>query len=763
MKQLMPPTKAWQAQHAFIRVCAILAVLITGLPANAVWQVLLDGVDVSAAAAPLERGERILINVTVLAPVLHLQLTVRGDLITIRDPHGNDWQARDGGVTLQNAGRTMALLYPLFLQDGNIYLPIEAVNNLVDHHLALNKAGETVLTSINIGDKKIGDGWEAIDIPKSPSPPEQRPRSDTRNGWNGNATQCNLPPASDLLRVDVDTGYVQGADMGMEVNALGACYGHEVQLSGLVTRGTQGTRISNGYVNIVDTASGNGIELGNLSSDLLGGMGGARYSWRRGASHWPALSVYWDQLNSHLRHPVVSYSDSLSFNHLPSLSGEVSSQGEIALHSRFHPGRLGLYLDYRHTSDPTQSGENIFSTYALQHGITVSGGISQYGSGTSRRDWRNLALRVPMHHGYDFSLEYSKSHGQGTVSTTNTAMLTLPVGPLRIMTRYTVGEVENTELVTPSHDTYQDLMASTGYNVRPNLRFDIQAMSRWQRDRPVDQSSQFIGAYRLSSRSDLLFVSALPQMGSSDQFHLRWNYTISNAAALSLDFGQLTPYQNSNRASERGLMLMLHTRWGVATPTRGAQVAGMVRDEIGQPVSDCLVRLGDYRTTTEMSGRYHFDHVPTGAYVISLDNSSLPANFQGVTSSYSFTMRNGDRIHRDFCVIPLYAIIGKVLLTDSDGNNIASGVQGVVVHLGDAVTMTAANGTFGFYNLAPGVYSVQLDTERLSSPLVPVGASAMPVTLESTGETNELIFKVMRHDKDIIFQMIHPSGEKERL
>ena len=750
----MSPMYARQWKYAIIQVLLIAVLFSAGLPAFTAWHVLLDGVDISSTATFLERGETILVNATALAPMLHLQVTVRGAQVTIRDTLGNEWSALDGGVTLQNAGHSLALPYPLLLQEGKVYLPIETVNILTDRHLVLDKVDDVTLTV-----EHIGDGWQGIEIPKPTLTPGQRLVTAARNGADDNAATNNLPPMTDHLCLDVGVGYVQDADMGMAFNASGAWYGNDLQMTGLVTQGRPGTQINNGYLSLLNRGTGHGIELGNLSSDLLGGMDGMRYSWRTSTDRRPSLSLYWNQPDGNLHHPIVSYRDDLAWSPRLSLGGEVNSQGEVALHGRYQPGRLGLYADFRHRQDTAQSGTGMFATYALWNGITLSGGMSRYGAGTSLADWSNIAVYIPLRHGFDLSLDHSKSQANGAISTANIAMLTIPVGPLRVLTRFSAGQTENHTQDAPLRNTHQEWMVSTGYNIRPNLRVDIQTLSRRYGDSSVNHSSQFVGSYYLSPRSNVQLVSSLLNPGSSDQLHLRWNFTLSPATAFSLDYGQITPFQNDSTASGRGFMLMLHTRWGINTPVHGASVTGTVRDETGQPLTGCLLRLGDYRMLTNASGKYHFAHVAPGDYTISLDNSSLPANYRSISGVNRVTVRNSDRITRDFLVIPLYAIAGKVLLADSDGRLTDGGVSGVVIHLGDAVTVTDVTGAFRFYNLAPGMYTVRLDTEHLSTTLAPVGVTALPVTLQPSGESEELLLKVMPHEKDIIYQNLPGSGK----
>ena len=56
--------------------------------------------------------------------------------------------------------------------------------------------------------------------------------------------------------------------------------------------GAGGLRMQNARFLWEDQAMGRAVEAGSLYSDLWGGVSGARYAWKAGKDHWPALSLY---------------------------------------------------------------------------------------------------------------------------------------------------------------------------------------------------------------------------------------------------------------------------------------------------------------------------------------------------------------------------------------------------------------------------------------------------------------------------------------
>jgi hypothetical protein len=141
-------------------------------------------------------------------------------------------------------------------------------------------------------------------------------------------------------------------------------------------------------------------------------------------------------------------------------------------------------------------------------------------------------------------------------------------------------------------------------------------------------------------------------------------------------------------------------------PEEPGSIIGQVTGE-GAPLPGVLVELtGPVNRVleTDAQGRYSFESVPTGAYVVSVRNLPLDAAFPAASRTASVT--SGSTISVDFQgnFIRTASITGTVLARDQ-------GVSGVTVALSgpDAATVqTGSGGTFSFPALRAGSYEVEI-------------------------------------------------------
>ena len=80
------------------------------------------------------------------------------------------------------------------------------------------------------------------------------------------------------------------------------------------------------------------------------------------------------------------------------------------------------------------------------------------------------------------------------------------------------------------------------------------------------------------------------------------------------------------------------------------------------------------------------------------------------------------------------------------------GLADMAVRLGEAVTATDSNGTYGFYNLQPGPYAVRLETERPGETYQPVSDREIGVELRPGAPLLGVDFRVVPRDKPVILQ-----------
>jgi hypothetical protein len=112
------------------------------------------------------------------------------------------------------------------------------------------------------------------------------------------------------------------------------------------------------------------------------------------------------------------------------------------------------------------------------------------------------------------------------------------------------------------------------------------------------------------------------------------------------------------------------------------------------------------------------------------------------------------RIVVDVLVAPLNSIRGRVFV-DTNGNGSADAGEGVAhvpVLLADRATVTETDGAFTFYNVEPGSYRVRIDPAKLPDSTEPDGAVIMDVVLAADRPAAEVLFKLRRRDRAIVFQ-----------
>ena len=77
-----------------------------------------------------------------------------------------------------------------------------------------------------------------------------------------------------------------------------------------------------------------------------------------------------------------------------------------------------------------------------------------------------------------------------------------------------------------------------------------------------------------------------------------------------------------------------------------------------------------------------------------------------------------------------------MVLVKQNGDRLPAGaVTGVVLRLKDFATAPLADGSFGFYNLDPGNYTIELDKDRLPSGYEPASPTMANVALTSDAPT----------------------------
>ena len=494
--------------------------------------------------------------------------------------------------------------------------------------------------------------------------------------------------------------------------------GATVNFGTLFTQGAQGLRLESGQLSVLDAISGWKLDAGDLQSDLWGTGSGLRYGWHAGPDRQPSLTLYLPGTQASNPNTVLSYREEVWLKPDLRLGSEIATDGSFLVKQHYQDRRLDLETYYRHTANNSQDGLGAFLSVAFIRGISLYGNFSHTDGTGIAGDTQTVGLRVPLRTGTDVTLERTDLTSPTAKSTATALMLMTPLGPVRLLTRYqwTQSQTSAFGRFVGIERQYQDLHVRGWLLSRRAGKLRLPGQHPLAGGRTPGLSAQLVGTLRLSARTQLQLLSDFPNVLNSDKLHLRWNQTLSKRTALSLDYGLLSPYQNSRlRGNERGLMLMLHSHWDEPTVARGSEVIGRVLDPLGHGIKDAGVRLGGYQMLTDMQGRYRFRHVPAGAYELGLMEENLPTDYKADSAPIKLTLDGRARRMVDLHALPLRMIGGRVWW-DKNGNGSfepGEGMKNIVLHLDDAVTMTGDDGSFAFYNIAPGRYTLRVDLERL--------------------------------------------------
>jgi hypothetical protein len=168
---------------------------------------------------------------------------------------------------------------------------------------------------------------------------------------------------------------------------------------------------------------------------------------------------------------------------------------------------------------------------------------------------------------------------------------------------------------------------------------------------------------------------------------------------------------------------------GVDFEALGAlSISGFVRKN-GVGLDGVTVSAGNYGTETVFGGFYFLEALPPGRYLVT---PSLKDHVFNPTNR-DVTLTNEDAGPLNFTATELFSLSGRITLSEA-------GLAGVVVHVGDRTTQTAADGTYGFTGLLAGDYEVEPKMPGMKFEpdveLVTLGPSLTNVDFEAMGGLN---------------------------
>ena len=202
-------------------------------------------------------------------------------------------------------------------------------------------------------------------------------------------------------------------------------------------------------------------------------------------------------------------------------------------------------------------------------------------------------------------------------------------------------------------------------------------------------------------------------------------------------------------------------------PLVGSLQGLVLEESLGgvQPAANVAILLDHYRTAlTDGTGHYVFKDVPEGPHEVGVDMEQLPTTYQqGPQTTTRVFVEPRSLVRSDFTVTRLTSLTGQIM---------ASGgvpVENVVIRLTNTNRYTTPNedGTFAFYNLREGEYTVSIDEQSLPEDVLLTSPNNLSVLASSanTPATLEFVIKVKpeaeKPVRQILQEQIHVGGTAE--
>jgi hypothetical protein len=724
---------------------------------------MLGAADLAPAASPVTVGDDLLVNVSSIGPALGITAQPSDAGFSLRTPDGRQWEYVSGGAAITSNGRFVPLGSPALEQGFSLFISVDAVAELAGLQLTVDRESRRVTLGRDgmsaaevVGGASVGDGWQVFTVPRQQ--PAKRPIVRKSSPKLPTAV---LPPSHEFLKLGLGLGYVQDADWGLNVSAVGRLLGGSLSLGALVTQGSHGTQLQSSRLRWVDEEKARGVEAGDLYSESWGYVRGVRYMWNlRSQNQSSGVSLYLDGKRTQNPRPLLAYRHDLRISHDLSACVELGSDTSNYANLIWDAGRAGIFAYSRSLPDGFGHSRGLMTTAELLPGITLSCGLNSSVESDGRSsDSSTIGLRVPLWRGTSLTLEQTSYDYDHRSMTSRGIGLLLPVSNnLRMSVRYHEHSLDFAS-VTGAYTAHSDssgLATSLSLHASRRMHLDYQR-SMYSRAGSSSYYERLVTNYRLSRGTTLQVISGFPDLTDSDLLRFRLNHQLSGDTSVLLEYGRQAPFQpDTDVDGGRGLMIMLRKTWPIMAPAVGGTVKGSVIDQTGQPLKGVAIRLGKYLALTDDAGKYKITCVPTGAYKLGLVPETVPADYRAEGEPQEIRVDRDSSLTRDFRVVPLGSIDGLVY-EDKNGNgrfDYGEGVPEVTICVGDVSTATGADGRFSFLNIDPGKHVVRLATELLDKTYAVQGEDSLEVDLRAGESVTGLQFRLAAKTKPILFVQV---------
>lgn len=599
------------------------------------------------------------------------------------------------------------------------YSDLQAIGTILGVRVAVRPERQRIDSAVAEPTSKTPPAWRTLTIRKTPEELAAQQQFDVESSDRPQDRRFRptLPPTHDRLWLTTSVGVVTGQDAALHLIGQGRVAGIQTNLTSLVTVGARGTEWYDGRLAVGAVDGPFSAEFGDIVSQTHGIGRGGSLSWDAVGRRRSTLAVYRPRFRNNGA-VIAAYRDQMAVSRHLTLEGILASDSSSLTRIRIatRPFEIEQYF-HRDRIERNLGGS---ASANVWRGLGLGGSARASRGSTPRELFRQAFVRLPLGGGVNLRLEHTWVTTPVSPSLTRAAEIVLPVGPMRIVTRWQDRNLVIGSQAFSSNITQRGLLTRAAYSPIARVQLSLQAGTEWLRDGRTQQYQELYVAGRLTRATSVQSTVAFADRALMDRLRLRVSHYIRDDLSLVAEVGRFSAFQTplpSQEAFPSRLKLFVQKDWNVPTPAPGARVTGRVIDASGIGLPGIVVRLGQFRAATDALGVYTFLHVPGGAYDLAVDRETLPADFQESQGEQLVRVRAGQRYVEDLLVVRLGTIYGRVFVDRNSNGALepGEGLRGAVLRLdASRLTQSRDDGSYVFSNVNPGRHTLELVIDRLS-------------------------------------------------
>ena len=556
-----------------------------------------------------------------------------------------------------------------------------------------------------------------------------------------------LPPKNRLDALVGLTLFPGGSDLSLDLS--GQINGQAIASQTSAKRWLSGDWTNAGFLQVA--RGGDGLRLGQSSSDLMGSAEGVRLSSAPTTSRQPTLGLGFYQrlgdsqaggtlaadsqwrLDGHDSLGLLLAADS-SWRAVQQSDGR-NWQVSSFLGRDAHASRLegGLLLSVR----PARSA-------------SVYGRVSGWSGAQAGQNW---SLGTNCWVGPAFlAMDYSHFRSVGSATQQTSTSVFLPMRRGTVSLRWQNGRDDSSDGPGTERQFTRSLLASLSLTPDARTGFWADGGPAWQGNGGRPEVYLSLGVRRSFGQFWEAEAEGSQRLESTQrQLRLALGYRIGGADEIKLLFGPTSGF-DADGAQRHALGLEVVHDFRYRSEASGA-VGGQVLLGGRPGGAGRLIRLdGGLTARTDRAGRFQIGHVPPGPHAVGMDMADLPADLSpdvtspvvivevGKTSLVNLNLRRVGQVRGVVRVAP-----------DAFGQTDCTAGIGITIAAGDVQTTTDGGAAFVLGGLAPGRCRLSLAKETIPPDFDVIGPDAIDVDVTPDGPIPDVQFAIAPHQATVAF------------